>query len=77
MCHADVGLYSFEWVGDSREARNKLLKSDAETVCVDWGALEAWAGERALKPKQFRLRKGPFEKPHRRGDWYGKRDGGF
>ncbi|KAF2492905.1 hypothetical protein BU16DRAFT_620214 [Lophium mytilinum] len=64
MCHADVGLYSFEWVGDSREARNKVLRSDAETVCVDWEALSGWAGERALEKGRFKLLAGPFEKSH-------------
>ncbi|KAF2803238.1 uncharacterized protein BDZ99DRAFT_169394 [Mytilinidion resinicola] len=64
MCHADVGLYSFEWAKDSREARNKVLKSDAKTVCVNWEALSRWAGERALKKGKFKLLARPFEKSH-------------
>lgn len=64
MCHADVGLYTAEWIADSHEPENKVLKTNADTVCVNWDAIDQWARKRALKPFGYHVLPGPFEKSH-------------
>ena len=62
MCHADVGLFSVEWVGDSSQGiEGKRLRSNADSLCVDWDAIDKWARKRALEKGNFYLLPGPFE----------------
>ncbi|KAI9711311.1 MAG: hypothetical protein M1820_002298 [Bogoriella megaspora] len=69
MCHADLGLFSVEWVGDSSQgAEGKNLRSNAHSICVNWEALDAWARNRALEKGKFLLRAGPFEHGHAADD---------
>ncbi|KAL2037447.1 hypothetical protein N7G274_009727 [Stereocaulon virgatum] len=62
MCHADLSIYSAEWVADSHEPEPKILRSNGESNCLNWNAVETWARGRALERKKFYLRPGPFEK---------------
>ena len=61
MCHADLGVFVPEWVADSHAPESKVLRSNAQSQCVDWTALDTWARKRALKKRGFKLRAGPFE----------------
>jgi hypothetical protein len=62
MCHADLSIYSAEWIADSHELEPKILRSNGESNCLNWNAVETWARGRALERKKFYLRPGPFEK---------------
>ena len=64
MCRPDLTLYIAEWIDDSHARRSKQLRSNAQTKCVNWDLLDGWARKRALKAREFKLKAGPFEKPH-------------
>ena len=64
MCHADMAVYSAEWVKDSREAKNKELRSEGLLTCKNWDAVENWSHKRALERHKFLLRAGPYERHH-------------
>lgn len=56
MRKADVGLYTAYWIGD-----NKELRSNSETVGVNWEAIDTWSRERLLPKNKYKTRPGPFE----------------
>ena len=64
MCHADLAMYSVEWVADSHEPDSKFLRSKGEVTCRNWEAVESWTRARALERNHFYLRAGPFERQH-------------
>jgi hypothetical protein len=61
MCHPDLVVYIAEWVGDSHDPAGKVLRSSAQTACVNWDYLDDWARKRALERRAFKLKAGPFE----------------
>lgn len=61
MCKADVGLYTAYWIGDHNAFPNKELRSESETVCVNWEAIDAWSRKRLLPKYKYKTRPGPFE----------------
>ena len=48
MCHSDVGLITFEW---SPSYSIPIVNPTTQT-CVNWEALQEWAGERAVEGMQ-------------------------
>jgi len=58
MCHADVGMYSVEWIEDPVDRVDKQLKSNAQSMCVDWDQFDSWGRERAVYGKRVIHRKG-------------------
>ncbi|KAF7949334.1 uncharacterized protein EAE97_002843 [Botrytis byssoidea] len=61
MCKADVSLYTAYWIGDHNALPNKELRSESETVCVNWEPINAWSRERLLPRNKYKTRPGPFE----------------
>lgn len=64
MCHPDLSMWSAYWVADSHEPDSKLLRSEGESVCVNWDSLNQWALTRRLERRKFKLRAGRYEKGH-------------
>lgn len=61
MCKADVAIYTAYWIGDHNAIPSKELRSESDTVCVDWEAIDAWSRERMLPKDKYKLKPGPFE----------------
>ncbi|KAK0625001.1 hypothetical protein B0T17DRAFT_492635 [Bombardia bombarda] len=62
MCKADVAMYTAYWIGDHTAIPSKELRSNSDTVCVDWEAIDGWARQRLLPKDKYKVRPGPFEK---------------
>ncbi|KAI1646300.1 uncharacterized protein F4817DRAFT_341177 [Daldinia loculata] len=61
MCKADLAIYTAYWIGDQNALPSKELRSNSDTVCVNWEAVEVWSRARSL-PAGYKVRPGPFEK---------------
>ncbi|KAI0107267.1 hypothetical protein GGR51DRAFT_559608 [Nemania sp. FL0031] len=64
MCHANTAVYTAEWVADSHEPVNKLVRGKAMTACVKWDTVNDWARQRALRDGNYKYARGPYEKLH-------------
>ncbi|KAK3368269.1 hypothetical protein B0H63DRAFT_565001 [Podospora didyma] len=62
MCKADVSIYTAYWIGDHTAPISKELRSNSDTVCVNWDAIDGWARERLLEQNKYLVRPGPYEK---------------
>lgn len=61
MCKADVAIYTAYWIGDHTAVPSKELRSESDTVCVNWEAIDAWSRQRLLPKDKYKLKPGPFE----------------
>ncbi|KAL1880100.1 hypothetical protein Daus18300_001463 [Diaporthe australafricana] len=57
-------LHMTYWIGDHTALPSKELRSNSDTVCVDWEAIDAWSRKRLLPKDKYKVKPGPFEKPH-------------
>lgn len=60
MCHADLAMLSGEWTANSNEYEHVTLRTNAESLCVNWEAVHQWVKDRALPKGQYKIRVGPF-----------------
>ncbi|KAI1073900.1 hypothetical protein F5B20DRAFT_565440 [Whalleya microplaca] len=63
MCKADVAIYTAYWIGDHSAFPSKELRSNSDTVCLNWDAIDEWARARLLPKDKYKVKPGPFEKP--------------
>jgi hypothetical protein len=61
MCRADLALYTAYWIGDHTAFPSKELRSNSDTICVDWEAIDGWARTRLLPKDRYKVKPGPFE----------------
>ncbi|KAE9980783.1 hypothetical protein EG328_012031 [Venturia inaequalis] len=57
LCHGDTSLFTVRWSEGSRIPRADFSN---EHTCVDWDALNSWAGERSVPQETMRSLKHPF-----------------
>ncbi|KAF2794548.1 hypothetical protein K505DRAFT_324690, partial [Melanomma pulvis-pyrius CBS 109.77] len=62
MCKADLAIYTAYWIGDHKALPSKELRSESDTVCVNWEAIDTWSRKRLLPKNEYKVRPGPFEK---------------
>ncbi|KAJ4297957.1 hypothetical protein N0V90_005856 [Kalmusia sp. IMI 367209] len=60
LCRADVSLFTLQWSENSTAPRADFSH---EHQCVDWEALDAWAGERAVPEEKMKHLEHPTHGP--------------
>ncbi|PVI03091.1 hypothetical protein DM02DRAFT_698890 [Periconia macrospinosa] len=69
MCHPNIAVYIPKWVENGHHPDGMAMRSNGETSCVNWDALDEWARKRALKDGEYKLKPGPYGKGgHKRID---------
>ncbi|CAG9942459.1 unnamed protein product [Clonostachys rosea f. rosea IK726] len=61
MCKADPAMYTGYWIANHTVIPSKELRSNSDTICVNWEALDGWARERLLPADKYKVKPGPFE----------------
>ncbi|KAF1952410.1 hypothetical protein CC80DRAFT_452683 [Byssothecium circinans] len=62
MCKTDLAMYTAYWIADHTALPSKELRSNLDTVCVNWEGIDGWARSRLLPKDNYNVRPGPFEK---------------
>lgn len=61
MCKADVATYTAYWIGNQDAAISKVIRSNSDSMCVNWEAVDAWSRKRMVPAGKYKVRPGPFE----------------
>ena len=62
VCHANTAVWIPQWSEHSYHPDGMIMRTNAQTQCVDWERLDEWAKERVLVAGEYRLKEGPFTK---------------
>ncbi|CAI6333743.1 unnamed protein product [Periconia digitata] len=60
MCHPNIAVYIPKWVENGHHPDGMAMRSNGETECVNWNALDQWARKRALAHGKYKLKPRPY-----------------